>query len=116
MTWIHQTIAGKTSRGRILPAAFKRKLLRYANLAADAEDQEVHQVEVGCRGFMVTSTTKLLKEVGVRGQTTEACSFHCKKQTLAVAERDSMGLLIEPPVLHTPRSDQPAKGQPRVRV
>ncbi|XP_063325341.1 uncharacterized protein LOC134624301 [Pelmatolapia mariae] len=38
---------------------FERKKLRYANLAAEAEDRgwkiKVHPVEVGCRGFVATS-------------------------------------------------------------
>ncbi len=52
--------------------AFERKRLRYADLAAEAEDRgwkvNVHPVEVGCRGFVASSTTRLLKEVGIRGQ------------------------------------------------
>jgi len=41
-------------------------------LTVKAEDQgwkvNVHPVEVGCRGFVASSITKLLKEVGIRGQ------------------------------------------------
>ena len=52
--------------------AFERKRLRYANLAAEAEGRgwkaKVWPVEVGCRGFVARSTTRLLKEVGIRGQ------------------------------------------------
>ncbi|KAE8295057.1 hypothetical protein D5F01_LYC05980 [Larimichthys crocea] len=52
--------------------AFERKRLRYANLAAEAEDQGwnifVHSVEVGCRGFVACSTLRLLKERGIVGQ------------------------------------------------
>lgn len=53
--------------------AFERKRLKYTELAADAEQRgwkaKVCPVEVGCRGFVGKSTIKLLKELGVRGQT-----------------------------------------------
>ena len=52
--------------------AYERKKLRYADLAADAQQQgwttKVRPVEVGCRGFIATSTSRLLTEVGVRGR------------------------------------------------
>ncbi|KAL4000609.1 polycystin 1L2 [Sarotherodon galilaeus] len=52
--------------------AFEHRKLRYANLAAEAEDRgwkiKVRPVEVGCRGFVASTTAKLLKEIGIRGQ------------------------------------------------
>ncbi len=52
--------------------AYERKKLRYAELAADAQQQgwkaKVRSVEVGCRGFVATSTSRLLREMGVRGK------------------------------------------------
>ncbi len=52
--------------------AYERKKLRYAELAADAQQQgwkaSVRPVEVGCRGFVATSTSRLLREMGVRGK------------------------------------------------
>ncbi|XP_063058330.1 uncharacterized protein LOC134451862 [Engraulis encrasicolus] len=55
-----------------LGEAFERKKLRYAELAADAEQQGwkaiVLPVEVGCRGFVGRSVTSLLKDMGIRGQ------------------------------------------------
>ena len=52
--------------------ANERKRLRYSDLAAEAEERgwkaRVRPVEVGCRGFVASSTAKLLREVGVRGQ------------------------------------------------
>ncbi len=52
--------------------AFERKRLRYADLASEAEVRgwkvNVRPVEVGCRGVVASSTIKLLKEVGIRGQ------------------------------------------------
>ncbi|KAL3976668.1 homeobox protein Meis3 [Sarotherodon galilaeus] len=52
--------------------AFERKKLRYANLAAEAEDRgwkiKVRPVEVGCRGFVASTTAKLLREIGIRRQ------------------------------------------------
>ena len=44
--------------------AYERKKLRYAELAADAQQRgwkaKVCPVEVGCRGFVATSTSRLL--------------------------------------------------------
>ena len=52
--------------------AYERKKLHYSNLAAEAEDRgwkiRVRLVEVGCRGFVASTTAKLLREVGIRGQ------------------------------------------------
>ena len=46
--------------------AYERKKLRYSNLAAEAEDRgwkiRVRPVEVGCRGFVASTTAKLLRE------------------------------------------------------
>ncbi len=53
--------------------AFEQKRLRYAELAADVQQRgwraKVRPVEVGCRGFVVTSTSRLLREMGARGRT-----------------------------------------------
>ncbi len=53
--------------------AFERKSLKYTELAVEAEQRgwksKVCPVEVGCRGFVGKSTIRLLKELGVRGQT-----------------------------------------------
>ena len=52
--------------------AYERKKLRYAELVADAQQQgwkaKVRPVEVGCRGFIATSTSRLLREMGVKGR------------------------------------------------
>lgn len=52
--------------------AYERKKLCYSNLAAEAEDRGwkiwVRPVEVGCRGFVASTTAKFFREVGVRGQ------------------------------------------------
>lgn len=51
--------------------AYERKKLRYAELAAEVRQQgwraEVRPVEVGCRGFIASSTSRLLREMEVRG-------------------------------------------------
>jgi len=51
--------------------AFERKKLCYAGLALEADQRgwkvRVRPVEVGCRGFLAFSTTRLLKEFGIRG-------------------------------------------------
>lgn len=52
--------------------AYERKHLRYADLASEARhhgwNTEVRPVEVGCRGFVATSTTRLLRDLGIKGQ------------------------------------------------
>ena len=52
--------------------AYERKKARYAELAADAEQQgwraRVRPVEVGCRGFVAKSAFALLTELGIRGR------------------------------------------------
>ena len=52
--------------------AYERKKLRYTELAADATQRgwnaKVWPVEVGCRGFVASSTIRLLKELGIHGQ------------------------------------------------
>ncbi|KAL0186294.1 hypothetical protein M9458_017964, partial [Cirrhinus mrigala] len=51
-----------------LEEAFEHKKLRYSNIAAEAENKgwkiRVRPVEVGCRGFVASTTAKLLREVG----------------------------------------------------
>ncbi|XP_049911334.1 uncharacterized protein LOC126396967 [Epinephelus moara] len=53
--------------------AYERKSLMYAELEADAEQHswkaKVCPVDVGCRGFVGKSTTKLLKEMGMPSPT-----------------------------------------------
>ena len=74
--------------------AYERKKLRYAELAADAEQRGwkacVRPVEVGCRGFVGRSATSLLKEMGINGQ--------AQRQTIkalsSAAERASQWLWI----------------------
>ena len=48
--------------------AFERKRLRYSDVAAAAEHRGWNAQEFGCRGFVASSTTKLLKGMGVRVQ------------------------------------------------
>ncbi len=52
--------------------AYERKKLRYTELAADAQQRgwkaKVYPVEVGCRGFVASSTIRLLKDLGIHGQ------------------------------------------------
>ena len=52
--------------------AYERKKLRYTELAADATQRgwntKICPVEVGCRGFVASSTVRLLKELGIHGQ------------------------------------------------
>ena len=58
--------------GGAVEETYERKNLRYAELAADAQQQgcnaKVLPVEVGCRGFVATSTSRLLREMRVRGK------------------------------------------------
>lgn len=54
-----------------LESAFERKKEKYAELAAACIEAGwrafIYPVEVGCRGFIGTSTQRLLKSLGVRG-------------------------------------------------
>lgn len=54
----------------VIEESFECQKLLWANLAAEAEDRgwKVCLVEVGCRGFIAITTTKLLREAGVREQ------------------------------------------------
>ncbi|KAJ8353668.1 hypothetical protein SKAU_G00212350 [Synaphobranchus kaupii] len=78
-----------------IDVAYERKKLRYANLAAEAEergwDVKLRPVEVGCRGFVASSTTRLLKEVGIRGQAQQ----NAIKELATVAERSSHWLWLK---------------------
>ncbi len=75
--------------------AFERKKLRYAILAAEAEERgwaiKVYPVEVGCRGFVANSTIRLLKEVGIRGQVL----WRLVGELATVAERSSHWLWLK---------------------
>ncbi|TWW57325.1 hypothetical protein D4764_07G0000440 [Takifugu flavidus] len=75
--------------------AYERKRLRYANLAAEAEERgwsvKVWPVEVGCRGFVSRTTTKLLKEMGIRGQ----AQRRAVKELAATAEQSSHWLWLK---------------------
>ncbi|KAK0141131.1 hypothetical protein N1851_021872 [Merluccius polli] len=61
--------------------AYERKRLRYAELAADVQQRgwraKVRPVEVGCRGFVATSTSRLLREMGVRGKVLKRGASGC---------------------------------------
>ncbi|XP_061099664.1 uncharacterized protein LOC133129522 [Conger conger] len=75
--------------------AYERKHLRYAELAAEAQHRgwntEVRPVEVGYRGFVATSTTRLLRDLGVRGQTQRLAI----KALSEAAERSSQWLWMK---------------------
>ncbi|XP_016393986.1 anthrax toxin receptor 1-like [Sinocyclocheilus rhinocerous] len=75
--------------------AFERKKLRYTNLAAEAEERgwtvKVYPVEVGCRGFVASSTIRLLKELSIRGQVQR----RIVREFSTVAERSSHWLWLK---------------------
>lgn len=75
--------------------AYERKHLRYADLAAEAKhcgwNTEVCPVEVGCRGFVGTSTTKLLRDLGIKGQNQRTAV----KAASEAAERSSQWLWLK---------------------
>lgn len=75
--------------------AYERKRLRYADLAAEVEARgwnvKVWPVEVGCRGFVARTTTKLLKEVGIRGQ----AQRRVVKKLASAAEQSSHWLWLK---------------------
>jgi hypothetical protein len=75
--------------------AYERKKLKYSDIAVEAKQQgwrtQVLPVEVGCRGFVATSITRLLKGVGVRGQ-----AFRKAIRSLSeAAERSSRWIWIK---------------------
>ncbi|KAK0156516.1 Retrovirus-related Pol polyprotein from type-1 retrotransposable element R2 [Merluccius polli] len=75
--------------------AYERKKLRYTELAADAQQQgwnaKVRPVEVGCRGFVASSTSRLLLEMGVRGK----AHRQAVKDLSTAAEKGSQWLWIK---------------------
>lgn len=75
--------------------AFERKKLRYTELAAEAEQRgwraKICPVEVGCRGFVATSTLRLMKDLGISGQALRQAI----KETSRVAERSSQWLWLK---------------------
>ena len=74
--------------------AYERKHLRYADLAAEAQHRgwnaEVRPVEVGCRGFVARSTTRLFADLGVRGKNQRSAI----KASSEAAERSSQWLFM----------------------
>lgn len=58
--------------GRIHQWSVQKKKLRYSNLATETENQsweeKLRHMEVSSRGFVASSTTRLLTEMGIRGQ------------------------------------------------
>ena len=54
-----------------LEAAYERKMAKYADLVAECRESgwsaRTYPVEVGVRGFVGSSTSRLLKDVGLRG-------------------------------------------------
>ncbi|KAJ8369267.1 hypothetical protein SKAU_G00092950 [Synaphobranchus kaupii] len=75
--------------------AYEGKRLKYAELAAGAEQHgwkaKVCPVEIGCRGFVGMSTTRLLKDIGIRGQAQRLAI----KSLFGAAERISQWLWIK---------------------
>lgn len=83
--------------------AYKRKSLRYAELAGDAEQSgkksKVCPVEVGCRGSVGRSTTRLLKDMGFQSQ----AQHQVIKALSGVAEQVSRWLWVRGETLPGPR-------------
>ena len=75
--------------------AFERKKLRYTELAAQAEQRgwraKICPVEVGCRGFVATSTVRLMRDLGISGQALRQAI----KETSRVAEWSSQWLWLK---------------------
>ena len=74
--------------------AFERKKNRYFDLATEAAQNgwktSIFPVQVGCRGFIATSTTSLLRKVGVKGRSLQQAI----KAISAAAEKSSNWLWI----------------------
>ena len=71
-----------------IEAAFERKKTKYSDLAAECREAgwktTIYPVEVGCRGFVGQSTTRLLRDAGVTGG-------KLKKATKELAEEAEKG-------------------------
>ncbi|KAJ8369781.1 hypothetical protein SKAU_G00098090 [Synaphobranchus kaupii] len=89
---------------------YKCKRLKYSDIAAEAVQRgrrtQVLPVEVGCRGFVARSTTRLLKGMGVRGQALR----QAVRSLSEAAEQSSNWLWLKrtPPGLQD--DHQPARG------
>lgn len=83
---------------------------------------KLHPFEVGCRGYVASSTSRLLREIGVRGQAhrraikylaeTDERSIHW----LWLKRKDAPRLPRHPADHKTHRLDQPVVGRPLQRV
>ncbi|KAJ8356842.1 hypothetical protein SKAU_G00196360 [Synaphobranchus kaupii] len=71
-----------------IEAAFERKKTKYSELAAECREAgwktTIYPVEIGCRGFVGQSTTRLLRDAGVAGG-------KLKKATKELAEEVEKG-------------------------
>ncbi|XP_061748367.1 uncharacterized protein LOC133546664 [Nerophis ophidion] len=71
-----------------IQAAYERKAAKYADLAAECREAgwstPIYPVEVGCRGFVGTSTIRLLRDVGLTGA-------KLRRETKALAEEAEKG-------------------------
>ncbi|XP_061749210.1 uncharacterized protein LOC133547614 isoform X2 [Nerophis ophidion] len=71
-----------------IQAAYERKAAKYADLAAECREAgwstTIYPVEVGCRGFVGTSTIRLLRDVGLTGA-------KLRRETKALAEEAEKG-------------------------
>lgn len=75
--------------------AYERKKTKYSDLAAEASQNGwktlIFPVEVGSRGYVATSTTSLLKKMGVRGRSLQQAI----KSVSNAAEKSSHWLWIK---------------------
>lgn len=71
-----------------MEAANERKRSKYADLAGDCRDAgwkaTIYPVEVGCRGFVGSSTVRLLRDIGCKGAA-------CRKAIKELAEEAERG-------------------------
>lgn len=88
----------KVSSEEAINGAFKKERLLYANLATEVS---LRPVEVGCRGFVTSSTKRLQKKVSVREQDQQttikelvaAAAKSLQPSALAEEERGSLGCI-----------------------
>ncbi|KAL1279298.1 hypothetical protein QQF64_025971 [Cirrhinus molitorella] len=71
--------------------AHERKKNKYFDLAAEASQISIFAGEVGCRGFVATSITRLLRKMGVKGYSLQQAI----KSISSVAEKSSNWLWIK---------------------
>ncbi len=78
-----------STRDEGVEEAYERKKTTYSDLVTEAAQTgwkvKIFLIEVGCRGFIATSTTRLLRKMGVRGLSLQHQSSQMQWKDTALA-------------------------------